>query len=93
MAAKITLDSGFGYAEITVGEAQATLDLWEANNVYVQFATAGADPLAVMQSWCDWLASKGLPGLSHGAGIQLQEHIVEAIRDLKKNAPSLTSAG
>lgn len=89
MPQKLAIPEGFGLAEVEVaGLPPVQLDLWEAENTYaaLRFQHQG-DALAVYSAFRDWLAERGLPGLSHGAVEAVVLHVQEAVGELKKKGP------
>lgn len=86
--AKLVFDDAIGYVEVEVatvaGPVRATLDLYEAHNTYADFCREHGDNLkALAVAWCDWLTSKGLPGLSHNGGFKVADHIMGAVETLR----------
>jgi hypothetical protein len=89
----ITLDDGDGYADVEVrtaaGPLRARLDLYEANNAYAALERRHAgDAVALGAAWADWLAGKGLAGLSHGAAFRVADHVFAAVEEFKKKGPA-----
>lgn len=74
----------------------ARIDLYEATNAYRQLAAKHPDDLdnriALQAAWCDWLAGKGLPGLSHGHGCRVIDHVWRLVEEFKKKGPTWTSS-
>ena len=94
----LTLDDADGYAQVEVrtagGPLSARLDLYEAINTYTALAARHPDDaVALGAAWCDWLAGKGLPGLSHGAAFRLADHVAAEVEAFKKKGHGSPSAG
>ena len=90
----LSLSADEGYLEVEFKSAEGTqtvlLDLFEANNVYASLLDAHEDAAELASAWCEWLGTKGLPGLSHGAGFRVAVAIGEAKTAFaKKNGLSL----
>ncbi len=88
MAMKFSLDDG--YTEITVetpdGQASARLDLFEAHNQYATLCDAHPDPVERANEWVTWLASKGLPPVSHGVAFRIAAAVMGDVAEFKKKA-------
>lgn len=88
----IELNEADGYMEVTVGGGDGdavvlTLDLWEANNVYIALCDAHppeSDAVGLAEGWSAWLQGRGFPNLSHANLFLVAERVFEGVEGFKK---------
>ena len=93
---QIDADEGFTDVQVATPEGTATarIDVFEGRNAYAALLIKHPDDaVALGAAWCDWLAGKGLPGLSHGAAFRLADHVSAEVEAYKKKGPGSPSAG
>lgn len=103
MTPTFEIDDDDGYFPLTVRSGDGSLvsgrlDLFKANNAYSAIATAHPDdPVAEGDAWVEWLATQGLPPVSHATAFKIADAIVERVTSLKKSSdnssPSPASPG
>ena len=93
--ATLQIDEGYGLASVRVGQGEpVVLDLWEANNTYVNLQTQyGANTVELSIRWLEFLAGKGLANLSHGAGFAVVDHVIAAIGECQKKGTCSAKPG
>lgn len=87
----LTLEDGYGYLDIEIRSAAeeptpvaaVRLDTYQAWNTYVTLrATHEADHLALAAAWGEWLATRGLPELSHATAFKVADALAAEVTRL-----------
>ncbi len=60
------------------------LDLFRANNAYINVCEEHSLPLEQCEAWIDWLQSLGFPRLSHGIAYAIAKFVMDEVDKLKK---------
>lgn len=94
----LSLDDTFGFLQVEVRHGNATpsaaaLDVWEAFNTYAQLRAKFEDAVELGAAWCEWLATRGLPELSHGAAFKVADALAAEVERAKKADTGSASAG
>lgn len=90
----LNLDEGDGRTTVSLRPAgggepvSAVLDVYESNNAFAALQLTHADPGDLGAAWADWLAGRGLPGLTHGQAFRVADHLAAEVEAFKKNDPA-----